>query len=344
VPSEYIVTATPELWRSAFRELQAIAPDLRKIRDFRDGVFLVRSEASGAEFAEAAVRLDPVFVRHLMPVQAEVRLTGLRSADLPALLGAAGEVSDIRDGERFSVQCRHVGLEHDYNAKDVEVFVGSHYERAGAVPVFSDVTVEIDDLQKVVSVYVFQDAGFVGCCRARDNLNEHCDEYRVFSRRPREVSRAEYKLLEAIRKFRLSVSGGRALDLGAAPGGWTWVLADLGMHVLAVDPAELDEKVARLPSVTHLKLRAEEYQGAGDFDLLVNDMNVEPERSAATIVKLAPQLRPGAFAIMTLKLVIRNPDRLIAQVRPILDEAYAIVRMKNLFHNRLEVTLLLRRR
>src|SRR5262249_8932354 len=43
--------------------------------------------------------------------------------------------------------------------------------------------------------------------------------------------------------------GERCLDLGASPGGWTWVLAKLGAEVLAIDKAPLDPKVAAMPGV-----------------------------------------------------------------------------------------------
>ncbi|RDD62861.1 SAM-dependent methyltransferase [Ferruginivarius sediminum] len=43
--------------------------------------------------------------------------------------------------------------------------------------------------------------------------------------------------------------GDLCLDLGAAPGGWTWVLHGLGADVIAVDKAPLDPAVEALPRV-----------------------------------------------------------------------------------------------
>lgn len=40
-----------------------------------------------------------------------------------------------------------------------------------------------------------------------------------------------------------------ALDLGAAPGGWTAQLAGLGYSVIAIDPAKLDAGIAALEYV-----------------------------------------------------------------------------------------------
>ena len=49
------------------------------------------------------------------------------------------------------------------------------------------------------------------------------DYYRKKAREEGYKSRAAYKLLEAIRKYRLVKPGDRVVDLGAAPGGWVQV-------------------------------------------------------------------------------------------------------------------------
>jgi 23S rRNA (cytidine2498-2'-O)-methyltransferase len=41
------------------------------------------------------------------------------------------------------------------------------------------------------------------------------------------------------------------LDLGACPGGWTYVLSQLGATVIAIDKAPLDDKVAQMPGVSY---------------------------------------------------------------------------------------------
>jgi 23S rRNA (cytidine2498-2'-O)-methyltransferase len=64
-------------------------------------------------------------------------------------------------------------------------------------------------------------------------------------------SRAYLKLWETLTRIgRYPLPGERCLDLGAAPGGWTWALAQLGARVEAVDKAPLDPAVAAMPGVT----------------------------------------------------------------------------------------------
>ena len=60
-------------------------------------------------------------------------------------------------------------------------------------------------------------------------------------------NRAYLKLWEAlVRLGRWPQPGERCLDLGASPGGWTYVLAKLGADVVAIDKAPLDPKVAAM--------------------------------------------------------------------------------------------------
>ncbi len=63
-------------------------------------------------------------------------------------------------------------------------------------------------------------------------------------------SRAYLKLWEALTRLGTHPGpGDKCLDLGAAPGGWTWALARLGASVQAVDRAPLDPRVAAMPGV-----------------------------------------------------------------------------------------------
>lgn len=94
-------------------------------------------------------------------------------------------------------------------------------------------------------------------------------------------SRAYLKLWEAlVRLRRWPQPGERCLDLGASPGGWTWVLAKLGAHVVAIDKAPLDPKVAAMPGV---EWRGESAFGldpasVGPVDWLFSDVICYPAR------------------------------------------------------------------
>ncbi|MEZ5225733.1 MAG: SAM-dependent methyltransferase [Acidimicrobiales bacterium] len=73
---------------------------------------------------------------------------------------------------------------------------------------------------------------------------------RIDEQRVGPPSRAYLKLWEALaRARRWPQAGEHCLDLGASPGGWTWLLAQTGAAVTAVDKAPLADDVARHPNV-----------------------------------------------------------------------------------------------
>ena len=94
-------------------------------------------------------------------------------------------------------------------------------------------------------------------------------------------SRAYLKLWEAF--TRLGVRPGpddRCLDLGSSPGGWTWVLAELGAAVISVDRAPLEERLGQRPGIEQ---RIESAFGLqpdhiGPIDWLVCDVICYPEK------------------------------------------------------------------
>jgi 23S rRNA (cytidine2498-2'-O)-methyltransferase len=94
-------------------------------------------------------------------------------------------------------------------------------------------------------------------------------------------SRAYRKLWEALALAgRHPVAGERCIDLGASPGGWTWVLQALGASVLAIDKAALDSSIIALPNV---EVRTESAFGldpneVGPVDWLFSDVICYPKR------------------------------------------------------------------
>lgn len=75
-------------------------------------------------------------------------------------------------------------------------------------------------------------------------------EYVFVEDRAGPPSRAYLKLWEALTRFgAMPRPGDLCLDLGASPGGWTWVLAQTGARVVAIDKAPLSPAVAAMPNV-----------------------------------------------------------------------------------------------
>jgi 23S rRNA (cytidine2498-2'-O)-methyltransferase len=94
-------------------------------------------------------------------------------------------------------------------------------------------------------------------------------------------SRAYLKLWEALTIARLHPApGDLCLDLGSAPGGWTWALARLGARVISLDKAELDPGVAAMPGVEHRRESAFSLdpRNAEPVDWLFSDVICYPAR------------------------------------------------------------------
>jgi 23S rRNA (cytidine2498-2'-O)-methyltransferase len=81
--------------------------------------------------------------------------------------------------------------------------------------------------------------------------------------------------------------GAFCIDLGASPGGWTWVLQRLGARVLSVDKAPLDPLVARLPNIEELQESAFalDPRSIGPVDWLFSDVICYPKRLLTLVRK-----------------------------------------------------------
>ena len=160
------------------------------------------------------------------------------------------------------------------------------------------------------------------------------------------ISRAAFKLLEALDTFTIPVRAGmQALDLGAFPGGWTQVLATRNFTVVAVDPGALDPRVASLPGVELHKTLAQNYLPQADrtFDLVINDMRLDARESAHIMVQAGDVLHPDGVGLMTIKLPQRAPTAIIRATQARLRSAYPVQQVRCLYFNRHEVTVYLRR-
>jgi 23S rRNA (cytidine2498-2'-O)-methyltransferase len=103
----------------------------------------------------------------------------------------------------------------------------------------------------------------------------------TFEESPEAPSRAYLKLWEFFTTEGVHpVANQTCLDLGASPGGWTWVLASLGAKVTSIDKADLAPHVAKMPGVKLLRTDAFKLKPSdiGPLDWLFSDVICEPRR------------------------------------------------------------------
>ncbi len=162
-------------------------------------------------------------------------------------------------------------------------------------------------------------------------------------------SRSALKLAEALitflgdRELDLLHAGMRAVDLGAAPGGWTWQLAQRGVRVTAVDNGPLKGEVADDRLVTHLRTDGYSYVPRKPVEWLVCDIVDSPSRIATLVGRWLGQ-GYARRSIFNLKLPMKKRYDEMLRCESIIHEALQRARVRHtlvlrqLYHDREEVT------
>jgi len=151
-------------------------------------------------------------------------------------------------------------------------------------------------------------------------------------------SRAYLKLLEAEARLGLAISARETcVDLGASPGGWTYVAARRGARVVAVDRSELREDLMRHRSVRFERGDAFRYEPAAPVDWLICDVIASADRSVELLLRWLERGLCRKF-VVTIKLAEGDARGALARLKrelPPLASDYFLLR---LCHNKKEIT------
>ena len=159
------------------------------------------------------------------------------------------------------------------------------------------------------------------------------------------ISRAYWKMAEALAWSRFPIDAGQlCVELGAAPGGACQYLLECGLHVIAVDPAELDERLKSQSNLLHLRCRSREVRRARlkRARWLFADLNVAPSYTLDTVGDIVSSPKLGVDGIlltlklMNLELAKDIPD-FISRVK---GWGYSSIHVRQLAFNRREVCLM----
>lgn len=164
-------------------------------------------------------------------------------------------------------------------------------------------------------------------------------------------SRSALKLEEALlallgpdERARWVKAGQQAVDLGAAPGGWSWVLARAGLQVTAIDNGPLAESALGTGLIKHLRSDGFRWRPPHPVDWLVCDMVEQPKRVAALMGDWLVE-GDARRAIFNLKLPMKKRWQ---EVRDLLQGLEARLeaagsglqlRARQLYHDREEITV-----
>jgi 23S rRNA (cytidine2498-2'-O)-methyltransferase len=148
------------------------------------------------------------------------------------------------------------------------------------------------------------------------------------------------KLVEALTWLdRGPEPGDLCVDLGAAPGGWTWVLLERRARVLAIDLGDLAPSVRDRKGVVHLRADAFRAVPEEPMDWLFCDMAFRPLEVAGLLAKWARN-KWARHLVANLKLPMKQKAQMLFRVRDILtDGGWSSLRARQLYHDRDEVTI-----
>jgi len=161
------------------------------------------------------------------------------------------------------------------------------------------------------------------------------------SRSTLKLEEAFLVLLDDEERARWLKPGMTAVDLGAAPGGWTWQLAHRSIRTTAIDNGPMDAALMDSGVVEHRRVDGFRYRPPRAVDWLVCDMVEQPRRIAELVARwLAEGL--CRRAIFNLKLPMKKRYDEVELCLSIVRDAVggaADVRAKQLFHDREEITV-----
>ena len=321
---QIIITSQAEAAVIALNEIQKLDPAARGFRLSAE-VQVVSVTHHLNDLLKTIKAAPPIFIRHMFPVQLTMPID---ADELNQSLAALCNPFPVE--KNFSIQMRNFTEAYHFPQNLEEQLTSQGYLKNDSRP------------EWVLSIVAHHNTVYAGASYCADNLSDWNGGMQRFKKSEDSISRAEFKLLEALSVFDIDLSQAKTgLDLGAAPGGWSKVLLERGLKVTAVDPAALSEALAGHPNLTHIWDVAERLKPEGTYDIIVNDMRMDMMASARIMLDLAPRLSEKGVAVMTLKLPHKEWYKNTKRALKLLEKSYTVKGARQLFHNRSEVTVVL---
>ena len=277
------------------------------------------------------------FWGHIHPYMITRKISGDLS-DFESYMEMLNEIVPfLKKSETLTCQCKiEANNMLQYSNKDLTVLFADGLINYGF-------KIAPQNAEIAISMTIYDDKAYLGVSYIKDNVSDWTGGILFYSKNKDVICRAEFKIEEACKIFKIELGDGmKALDLGAAPGGWTHFLACQGLYVDAVDPANMDARVLQMNNVMHHKMTAQEFvknRKAATYDILVNDMKMGTNESVDIICEMSNQLKKGGVCIMTLKLPKTAAIKRINIARNVLQKYFSSVSVRKLYYNRSEVTV-----
>lgn len=331
----FIVTYKPLDESLLFNEMRSRLSDIElQSRGESSSAFYVNDYST---VVEEIHKEDFIFLRHIHPFMNKIDIDG-KLSDFDIYLAVLEKLLPMLASTEIIVcQCRiDSSISMEYTNKELTALLASFLQDRGYIIAPQDAMIS-------VSLTVYGSSAYMGISFLMDNVSDWTGGILFYSKSNDIICRAEFKIEEACNVFNVQISDGmRALDLGAAPGGWTHYLSRKGLFIDAIDPANLSADVLKLKNVKHHKMTAQEFAAIASFsqyDIMVNDMKMDTNQSVDITCEMSNQLRKGGICLMTLKLPKSGVMKRIHIAQKVLGRKFETVRIRKLYYNRSEVTV-----
>jgi 23S rRNA (cytidine2498-2'-O)-methyltransferase len=164
------------------------------------------------------------------------------------------------------------------------------------------------------------------------------------SRSTLKMEEAIHWFLHADRQTDLIKAGMTVVDLGAAPGGWTWQFVQRECHVTAIDNGPMDDALLKTGMVEHIKTDAFTYKPDKKVDWLVCDMAERPLHVSRLIARWFTD-KQCQNAIFNLKLPMKKRLLSTQECIRLIEKSLTqekikhSIQAKQLYHDREEITV-----
>ncbi len=324
---KYVFTYQENSKHVAINELREKLSTFKFLREIGEGVCLAEVNIKPENLSKIIYQTPIIFIRHLFEVQAEIEFDELFASKIISLAE-----KKLSKSLTFSIQQRSSGQIKRGIVNEISAnLVKKGYK------------LDVKNCQQVISIYFADKIAYVGVGLVEYNLSKFKGgepHYRVDDSL---VCRAECKMLEVFDTFDFKTDKIKlACDLGAAPGGWSLALAERGIKVCSIDPADMDKRVLKNKNIKHFKTTSQEFvkNNKDKFDLIVNDMKMDAVKSVKITAELKPNLNKNAFVVITFKLPKGFTFDYVENCISYLQKYFKLITARQLFHNRNEITVI----
>lgn len=309
-------------------------------------------EAPDVNISARIKETDPVLLYGLFKLDAEGQIS--KDSYMDGVHAVLAKLKKPKSAVKL--ECFDWNSRHGFSAKDIEVAMGERLEKEGW-------EIDIREPKTLVYIIIADMQCYVGSVKFEPKL--FLNPLRHYKNLSSGISRAELKLVQAFDVFGIKLKkNGVALDLGAAPGGWSVYLAKQGYKVVAVDNGALFyDKISALGLTIKAIDKTSEIGGfVGRYDILhvksafkdvsatlrgvdfiASDMNVDAKEAISAVLQFESCLNRGADVIITIKCITRNFPKFVKQARTFLPDTFEVLGLRVLPNNRQEMTLYARK-